>query len=77
MASAGVAWIAKISPWHNIVIGLGGEFIEPRDGLPCAKFMLDGQIICYSVFPTFYGEDAKPAYVIQNGVCTPLFDECP
>ena len=62
--------------WVDIVEHTGGELMGTYNGMPCAWFEADNQMICYLEKDTWYGRDAVPAWVVENGTCTPLFSEC-
>lgn len=66
------------APWRTLVKNLGGTYApNDKDGRPCAWFEKDQQLICYNTMDMWYGQDAKPAYVVEHGTCTAIYDQCP
>lgn len=59
--------------WEDIPTGLGGEEVShDESGNRCWHFAVTNELICYEEFSTWYGEDAVPLYVINDGGYTPI-----
>ena len=64
----------SFSDWQDIPVSLGGITLGLDDqGYHCFEFKVDNQVVCFEERDTWYGRDAVPKYVIENGVRTPLF----
>jgi hypothetical protein len=73
-ASAVVSFTIRPA-WMQVVDTIGGEFVQVDEAQrPCAFYEHDQQLICYNVLDTWYGQDAVPAYVIESGIHTPLYN---
>ena len=66
------------SNWTDIPISLGGtELAADAANNRCWWFENDNQTICYKEKETWYGTDAEPVYVIEEGRCTTINGQCP
>lgn len=59
--------------WTDIPTGLGGEEVSlDEGGHRCWYFNITSELVCFEEFDTWYGKDAVPLYVINDGGYTPI-----
>ena len=52
---------STLPAWKAVVENIGpGYWIYTAEDRPCYYYSKDDQLICYHVFETWYGVDAKP-----------------